>query len=105
MGETEKNKETNKYIMCLVINAMKKNKAGYRKGLCTCVCIHVHVQCSLQYDQREEHLSRDLKAVRSEPGRDLGMNIPGRKNSMCKGPEAGMRLALSRNNRSLHDFQ
>lgn len=33
-----------------------------------------------------------MKVVRSEPSRDLGMRIPGRKNSKCKSPEAETKL-------------
>lgn len=46
-----------------------------------------------------------MKEVRSEPSRDLGTNIPGRRNSTCKGPEAGMRLVFSSNNKSPHGSQ
>lgn len=47
----------------------------------------------------------DLKEMRSKPSRDLGTSIPGRGNSECKSPEAGIRLVFSRNNKSPHGSQ
>ena len=50
-------------------------------------------------------MSRDLKVVRSEPSRYLGMRIPGRENSKCKGPEVEVKWLFSRDNKSPHGSQ
>ena len=68
--------------------------------MCVCMCVHVYV-CVIFHTgwSGEEYLNRNLKAMRSEPSRDLGMSIPGKEISKCKAPKAGMSLVFSRNNR------
>lgn len=50
------------------------------------------------------HMMKRLRKIR-KPDRNSGKNIPGHRNSMCKGPEARICLACWRNRKEVSGAQ
>lgn len=48
-----------------------------------------------------KHLSQDMKEAKRGVWQKSGSIIPGRANSKCKGPVAGVSLAISRNRKEI----